>query len=329
MTFLKPLRRTGAALLLALLASCGSGEDAGKGDEINFSILSTESSENLMEKWEPFLADMSKSTGLEIKPFFADDYAGLIEAMRFGRVQVGWFSNKSGLEAVNRAQGEVFAQSTYADGTPGYYSVVLVKANSPIRSAEQLLKCDRTLDFGMGDPNSGSGYLVPLVYLFAPRGIDPEKCFKTVVNQNHEANALSTYNGLIDAATNNTTNTKVMARARPEVVKGLREVWRSPLLGLDPIIYRKDLDSDVKAKLRQFFQDYGRKGTPEEVARQRKILASLEFGTFNPADDKVLDQFREIDVRKSLFDLRNDRSAGAVAKRRELEAELAELTAAR
>jgi phosphonate transport system substrate-binding protein len=326
MTIMKPIRRTGAALLLALLASCGSNErDA---NEVNFSILSTESSENLMPKWQPFLEDMSKATGLEIKPFFADDYAGLIEAMRFGRVQVGWFSNKSGLEAVNRANGEVFAQSTYPDGVPGYYSVVLVRKDSPIRNEADLLKCDKSLDFGMGDPNSGSGYLVPLVYLFAPKNIDPEKCFKTVVSQNHEANALSVNNKLIDAATNNTTNIKVLQRSKPEVVANLREVWRSPLLGLDPIIFRKDLDPAVKAKLRQFFQDYGRTGTPQEVARQRKVLAELEFGTFNPADDRILNQFREIELRKGIYDLRDDRSAAAATKRLELQAELAKLTTA-
>lgn len=326
MMIMKPIRRAGALLALAVLAACGQTERPA--NEINFSILSTESSENLMPKWQPFLDDMAKATGLTIKPFFADDYAGLIEAMRFGRVQVGWFSNKSGLEAVNRADGEVFAQSTYPDGVPGYYSVVLVRKDSPIRNEADLLKCDQTLDFGMGDPNSGSGYLVPLVYLFAPKNIDPEKCFKTVVSQNHEANALSINNKLIDAATNNTTNMTVMERARPQVVANLREVWRSPLLGLDPIIFRKDLEPATKAKLRQFFQDYGRKGTPEEVARQRKVLASLEFGTFNPADDSVLNQFREIELRKQIYDLRTDRTAAGTAKRQQLQADLQKLVTA-
>lgn len=326
MTMMKPIRRAAAMLALAALAACGSNERPA--NEVNFSILSTESSENLMPKWQPFLDDMGKATGLTIKPFFADDYAGLIEAMRFGRVQVGWFSNKSGLEAVNRADGEVFAQSTYPDGVPGYYSIVLVRKDSPIKNEADLLKCDKTLDFGMGDPNSGSGYLVPLVYLFAPKNIDPEKCFKTVVSQNHEANALSINNKLIDAATNNTTNMKVLERARPQVVANLREVWRSPLLGLDPIIFRKDLEPATKAKLRQFFQDYGRKGTPEEVARQRKVLASLEFGTFNPADDSVLNQFREIEMRKEIYDLRDDKSASGAAKRQRLEADLQKLLAA-
>lgn len=327
MTMMKPIRRAGALLALAALAACGSNERPA--NEVNFSILSTESSENLMPKWQPFLEDMSKATGLTIKPFFADDYAGLIEAMRFGRVQVGWFSNKSGLEAVNRADGEVFAQSTYPDGVPGYYSIVLVRKDSPIKNEADLLKCDKTLDFGIGDPNSGSGYLVPLVYLFAPKNIDPEKCFKTVVSQNHEANALSVNNKLIDAATNNTTNMKVLQRAKPEVVANLREVWRSPLLGLDPIIFRKDLEPATKAKLRQFFQDYGRKGTPEEVARQRKILAELEFGTFNPADNTALNQFREIEIRKQIYELRDEKGSEAAAKRQKLEADLQKLTTAK
>ena len=151
MTIMTPIRRAGAVLLLALLAACGSNEQPA--NEINFSILSTESSENLMPKWQPFLDDMEKQTGLTIKPFMADDYAALIEATRFGSVQAGWYSTKGGYEAVTRAESEVIAQATYANGIAGYHSVVMVKKDGPIRSVEDLLKCDKTLDFGMGDPN--------------------------------------------------------------------------------------------------------------------------------------------------------------------------------
>ena len=59
---------------------------------------------------------------------------------------------------------------------------------SPITSIEQLLKCDRTLNFGIGDAKSTSGTLAPKTYLFAPRGIKPEECFKTVKSSNHQAN---------------------------------------------------------------------------------------------------------------------------------------------
>ena len=311
----------GIGAMLAL-ASCNPAKKSGANQEVNFSILATESSENLMPKWQPFLDDMHRMTGLEIKPFFADDYAGLIEAMRFNRVQVGWFSNKSGLEAVNRAQGEVFAQSTYSDGAPGYYSDIVVRKGGPIRSIDQLLKCDKSINFGMGDPNSFSGYLVPIVYLFAPRNFDPDKCFKTVVNQTHEANALSVYNNRIEAAANNSTNLKVLAREKPKAAAGLVEIWRSPLLGLDPIIYRKDLDPKVKAKLRRFFHDYGRVGSPQEVAHAREVLKGLEFGLFNAADGSILNQVREVDLKKQIYDMKAESGPKAEAKRRQLKAEL-------
>src|SRR3546814_2078220 len=71
--------------------------------EINFGIISTESSSNLKNMFEPFLADMAKQTGRKINAFFAPDYAGVIEGMRFNKVQVAWFGNASAMQAVDRA----------------------------------------------------------------------------------------------------------------------------------------------------------------------------------------------------------------------------------
>lgn len=324
MTIMTPIRRAGAALLTAaLLASCGTQERAA--NEVNFSILSTESSENLLPKWQPFLDDMAKETGLTIKPFMADDYAALIEATRFGTVQAGWYSTKGGYEAVTRAESEVFAQATYADGIAGYHSVVVVKKDSPLKTVDDLLKCDKTLDFGMGDPNSGSGTLVPIVFLFAPRNIDPQRCFKTVVNANHEANALSVINDLIDAGTNNTTSLAAIRRSRPEITGQLREIWRSPLLGSDVITYRKDLDPAIKKKLQDFFLNYGRKGSPEQRKREQAILEQLEWDNFFKADNSALDQNRYIELRREEFELRGKADAASQARRAEVQAEITKL----
>src|SRR5690606_39187169 len=127
---------------------------------------STESQQALKPKWEPLLADMAKATGLDIKPFFASDYAGVIEGMRFGKVQMAWYGNKSAMEAVDRAEGEVFVQTVSATGDPGYWSLILVPKDSPLNSVEDLLKCDKSLNFGLGDVNSTSGYLVPMTFVF-------------------------------------------------------------------------------------------------------------------------------------------------------------------
>ncbi len=105
--------------------------------EINFGIISTESSANLKIAWQPLLDDMQKVTGLKVNPFFAPDYAGVIEGMRFNKVQVAWMGNKSGAEAVDRANGEVFARVTQADGAPGYWSLMIVHKDSPLKNARR------------------------------------------------------------------------------------------------------------------------------------------------------------------------------------------------
>ena len=166
-------------------------------------MISTEASVNQKKNWEPFVEAMSKATGLKVKAFYATDYAGVIEAMRFNKVQVAWFGNKSGMEAVDRANGEVFAQVVAKDGSTGYYSHIIVDADSPYTKLDDILKCDKSLNFGIGDPNSTSGFLVPTSYIFAARDIDPKTCFKTVRNASHQANAMAVANKQVDAATNN------------------------------------------------------------------------------------------------------------------------------
>jgi len=142
--------------------------------EINFGIISTEATMNLKKDWEPFLAEMEKATGLKINAFFASDYAGIIEGMRFNKVQVAWYGNKSAMEAVDRADGEIFAQTVPADGTPGYYSHLIAHKDSPLNSLEDVLKNAGSLAFGNGDPNSTSGFLVPGYYVFAKNNADPK-----------------------------------------------------------------------------------------------------------------------------------------------------------
>lgn len=273
---------------------------------LNFGIIATESSATQETNWRPFIDAMSEWTGYDIQPYYASDYAGVIQAMRYDSVQFAWFSNFSGLQAVRRAGGEVFAKATYPDGSEGYHSVLLVPTESPIQTLDDILACDGSLDFGMGDPNSTSGYLVPSAFIFAPRGIDPNECYNSVRNANHEANAVAVANGLIDVGTNNTTNMILLERSRPDMYNRLREIWRSPMIGTDPIIWRADLDVEAKQRLQYFFMNYGRMGTPEEVAEARAVLDPLYFGTFLPASNAHLDPIVQLEIVRDLTNVRND-----------------------
>lgn len=344
----QPLRSLAkACLLLAALTltACSGSVDqprsstgassnaAAPGEErrvLNFGIIATESSSTQETNWRPFIEAMSEWTGYDIQPFYASDYAGVIQAMRYDSVQFAWFSNFSGLQAVRRAGGEVFAKATYPDGSEGYHSVLLVPTDSPIRTLDDILDCDQTLDFGMGDPNSTSGYLVPSAFIFAPRGIDPNECYNSVRNANHEANAVAVANDLIDVGTNNTTNMILLERSRPDMHARLREIWRSPMIGTDPIIWRADLDIEAKQRLQYFFMNYGRMGTAEEIAEARAILDPLYFGTFLPASNAHLDPIVQLEIVRDLTNVRNDpdlTDEERTTRIAELEARLAEVEA--
>src|SRR3977135_2959352 len=198
--------------------------------ELNFGIISTEASVNQKKTWEPFLQAMAKSTGYKINGFYATDYAGVIEAMRFSKVQVGGSAKKAGWEALGRASGEVFAQVVATDGSLGYYSHIIVHKDSPYNKDEDILKCDKTLDFGIGDPNSTSGFLVPTAYIFAAKGVDPKSCFKTVRNANHQANAMAVANKQVAAATNKSEDLQRLQMTSPEARSKLKRIWNSPTI---------------------------------------------------------------------------------------------------
>jgi phosphonate transport system substrate-binding protein len=293
------------ALLLALTTSvCFAQAQAPV--EINFGVISTESSLNQRKNWEPFLQAMSEATGLKAKGFYATDYAGVIEAMRFNKIQIAWFGNKAGMEAVDRANGEVVAQVVARDGRTGYYSHVIVHANSPYVTIDDILKCDRSIDFSIGDPNSTSGFLVPVAYIFAPRNIDPKACFKTLRNASHQANAMAVANRQVAAATNNSEDLQRLETTAPEARRNIRIIWTSPVIPLDPLVWRKDLAPAVKTRIYTFLMSYGRLGTPEEISTARAVLANLVWSPFNPSSNTQLLPTRKLEANKNLMRVQSD-----------------------
>lgn len=214
---------------LSTLLSPAHAEEQEKA--LNFGIISTESQQNLKPQWTPFLQDMEKKLGVKVNAFFAPDYAGIIQGMRFNKVDIAWYGNLSAMEAVDRANGQVFAQTVAADGSPGYWSVLIVNKDSPINNLNDLLAKRKDLTFGNGDPNSTSGFLVPGYYVFAKNNISASD-FKRTVNAGHETNALAVANKQVDVATNNTENLDKLKTSAPareaERTEGDLEVAADP-----------------------------------------------------------------------------------------------------
>jgi phosphonate transport system substrate-binding protein len=285
--------------------------------EINFGIISTETSQNLKTKWQPLLEDMARQTGYKVNAFFASDYAGIIEGMRFNKVQLAWFGNKSAMEAVDRANGEIFAQMVNADGTQGYYSHLIVNKASPIQSLDDVLKNAKSLSFSNGDPNSTSGFLVPSYYVFAQNHVDPKTAFKVTRAANHEANALAVANRQIDVATCNSEMMDILKERQPAKFGEIRVVWTSPLIPSDPLVMRKDLPEANKQKIKDFLYNYGKTD-----AHEKEVLMNLsKIAAFKPSSNAQLVPIRQLE----LFKDRNKTEADTTLAAPERQAKIAEI----
>ena len=278
--------------------------------EISFGIISTDSAAAQRDRWEPFFRDMEKKTGLTVKSFYASDYAGVIEAMRFNKVQVAWYGNKAAMEAVDRANGEIFAQLMYADGTYGYHALLITHKDSPYKSLDDVFANGKNINFGIGDPNSTSGFLVPTYYVFSQRKVDPREVFKTVRNGSHGANIQAVLAKQLDVATNNTEDYGRLEATKPDQASQIRVSWKSPLIPSDPFVWRKDLDSASKEKIRNFVLNYAKTDPAEKL-----ILKNIyNYGGFRASTNAQLNPIRQLELFKDRRKIESD-SAMSVAEK--------------
>ncbi|MGZ3404633.1 MAG: phosphate/phosphite/phosphonate ABC transporter substrate-binding protein [Phenylobacterium sp.] len=279
--------------------------------EIVFGILPAENQASMGPIWQPMLDEMSAQIGVKVTARYVSNYSSLIEAMRFKQVQMGWYSALPALDAVQRSDGEVLGRVIDAGGEATYASVLIVKKGSGI-TLDKVLACGGKYSFGIGDPQSTSGTLAPMAYLFTPKSIEPTKCFKSVRSSSHQANSAAVANGVLDVATNNTVGLLFAKRDSPKIGNALDVIWTSPPLPESSIVVRKDLDPAVKEKLRQFFLTYGT-GTGPIADKQREVLKRMAYGGFRPADDSYLDPVREMQASQALGEARATGDAGKIA----------------
>ena len=318
------VRTLGAGLLAAValgLAGCDRGDGLAPVDapeQITFSILSAQGQASAAPLWQPLLDDMAGAVGVPVEPHFASDYSTLIEDMRQGRTQAGWFSAQPAIEAMETANAEIIARTVALDGGDSYRATLIVKRGGGL-TLDRVMGCEGRLSFGLGDPQSTSGTLAPMTFLFNPRDIEPEECFRSVRRGNHETNAMAVAAGVLDVATSNSVTLTELRRRNPAVADQIEEIWRSPPIPEGGILIREDLDPALKEKIRSFFLTYGQ-GKGADAERQRRVLAALNYSRFSAADDNYLDPVRELMADQALAAARAEGDTAAVAEaRRELQ----------
>jgi phosphonate transport system substrate-binding protein len=218
--------------------------------ELTFALLSTESAPEVGRRWTPILDQLSRDLGLPIKQVAASDYRGSIEALKFNKAQIGQLGPKAYVEASNNNYANVtpIVQLQHANGSLGYRSCLIVHADSDLFSPEDI----GGKTFAFNDPNSTSGYLVPMTFFLTEMGIEPNEYFsKLTFSGSHEASILAVANKKVDVASTNLPDIQQMTREGKIPRGAVRVIWVSKLIPNDPIVVRTDLPDELKQAIQQ------------------------------------------------------------------------------
>lgn len=244
-------RRTLIAVAAAILTTGAQAQV----NELVFAVVPAENAGMVADRYKDFLDYLSKETGVKVTLRIAADYAAVIEGQRAGQIHVGYYGPAAYARArMTGAAITPFVTETAKGGVRGYYSVVYVKSNSPFNKIEDL----KGKNFGLVDPNSASGNMVPR-FALDKMGINPDTYFGKVVYTGSHVNAVMALSqGTVDAAANWWNNDEDSEMTRM-VSKGMvkkedfRIVFKSDLIPASPVAYLDSLPADLKTKIQQAF----------------------------------------------------------------------------
>ena len=177
-------------------------------------------------------------TGVKLETFVAADYTALIEATRAGRVDFAWLAPFNLIMAEQVADCQVICKSQ-RKGRIVYYSVVIVRADSPFHSINDL----RNHTMAWVDPASSSGYIMPKATMMKD-GILPDKFFsQQIYAGGHDALVKAVLNGNVDAGatfSNDTVGSDASWTHMTDVPKGsFRVIYHSFAIPSDAMAVRR------------------------------------------------------------------------------------------
>lgn len=256
-------------------------------EKLVFGFIPVEGSTDTTTRFEPLITYLEQELGLEIEANVGADYAAVILGMAADNVDVAWYGPKSYVEASERAGAEAFVIEDTLDSGIGYNGVIITRADSDIMTLEDA----RGRQFAFTDPNSTSGYLVPITHFLLDLEEKPEDYFKQVIfSGTHEASILSVVNGNLEVAATN--NISINSAIEKEIAseEDFRILWQSPTIPGSPMAYRDDLPQSLKDALKAAFLSFD---DPEG-------LEALRLRAYVEVDDSTYDAIRDLNEARKL-----------------------------
>lgn len=274
---LKRLRPLFAALLLPA-ALAAHADEVALPKKLTIGLLPGESAPTVMRLNEPLRAHLEKTLGMPVELTVGANYAATGEALRFGRIDIAYLGPVTYILQSKRAHLEPFARPTHAQVGPTFQAVLIVPADSPARSVQDL----RGQDVAFGDPASTSGTWVPR-WMLADAGLVSGRDYSLRVLGAHDAVALAVASKKVAAGgLSKPIYERLIREGKLDAAK-VRVLADSPAIPEYLWTFRESLAPELKEKIRKAFVS-----TSDPAA-----LGVFRAEAFIPSVDADVDRVRE------------------------------------
>ena len=278
------LRTIACALTAGLLASGAAlAADADPG-VLRVALLPDENAATIIKDNEPLKAYLEKTLNKDIELVVTTDYSSMIEAMRFGRLELAYFGPLSYTLAKSKSDIEAFA-ARMKGGETTYQAVVIGNIEQGIAK----IKDAAGKDVAYGDTASTSSHLIPKSMLRA-QGLTEGADYREHFTGAHDAVALAVQKG--NAAVGGLSKPIFESLVERDIISldKVRVLAESEPFPQYPWTMRSDLDPRLKDEIRTAFY----------ALKDSSILKPFKAEGFAPIDDKDYDVVRELQTALGL-----------------------------
>ena len=267
-----------SVVLFCLMAnqSMAQGRDP---STLRVALLPDENAATLIQNAQPLKAYLERTLNKKIEIIVTTDYSSMIEAMRFGRIEVAYFGPFSYVLAKSRATAiEPFAVG-FERGAPTYNSVLIANAAGDIKVLTDI----KGKPFAFGDQASTSSHLAPRAYLLKTAKLDGDKDYKPVFLGTHDAVARAVQAGQVPAgALSKPILDSLIAKKIIDPNKIVQIGLSDPIPNY-PIVMQGNLTPALKESVRNAFLNM----------QDKEVLKSFRVEGFVATDDNAYDVLRD------------------------------------
>ena len=253
-------------------------------DMLRVALLPDEDAATIIKQNQGLKDYLESKLGKKVKIVVTTDYSSMIEAMRFGRLELGYFGPLSYTLAKTKADIEPFA-ARMKKGSTTYHAVLIGNKAAGIKTVSDV----KGKEVAYGDIASTSSHLIPKKMLL-DNGLETKKDYKENFLGAHDAVALAVQNGHAQAGGLSKPIFETLVKREVISLDKVNVLQVSEPYPQYPWAMRSDLKPELKDAIRNAFTSL----------KDKKVLKPFKAQGFGAMTDAHYDVIRDLSKKLNL-----------------------------